>query len=223
MKKQLLESILAAPGYVVCSLDAMPPPETPAEDFIREVVFYSGAKVERFDWWTGETYDLSFSMTGADLSALNGGASPVLNGHESEEAEDVIGVIVSASKDKRGYVATLRFSNREDVAGIRQDIADGILRNVSMGVSIQALELVSKPEEKRKHYMATAWKPFEISVVPIGADPGAKFLSKDARLERLRSLDISAPTGAASEADDSEQKARLALQIKQRRFRVLGR
>ena len=135
----------------------------------------------------------------------------------------MIGVIQAASKTNRGYVATLRFSNREDVAGIRQDIADGILRNVSMGVSIQALELVSKPEEKRKHYMATAWKPFEISVVPIGADPGAKFLSKDSRLERLRSLDISAPTGAASEADDSEQKARLALQIKQRRFRVLGR
>lgn len=140
MKKELLESILAAPAFVVCSME-VPPAETPVEDFIREVVFYSGAKVERYDWWTGENYDLSFDMNGADLSALNADA-PVLNGHEQEEAEDVIGVVQSASKDKRGYVATLRFSNREDVAGIRQDIADGILRNVSMGVSIQALKLV---------------------------------------------------------------------------------
>ena len=222
MKKELLESILAAPGYVVCSMDPVPPPDAPPEDFIREAVFYSGAKVERYDWWTGEIYDLSFDMNGADLSALNAQA-PVLNGHESEEAEDVIGVVQSATKDKRGYVASMRFSNREDVAGIRQDIADGILRNVSMGVSIQALKLVSKPEEKRKHYMATEWKPFEISVVPIGADPGAKFLSRDSRLERLRALDISAPTGAASDAEDSERKARVALAIKQRRFRVLGR
>lgn len=223
MKKELLDSILAAPGYVVCSMDSGPPPEAPAEDFIREVVFYSGAKVERYDWYTGENYDLSFSMTGADLSALQGGASPVLNGHESSEAEDVIGVVESAGKTPRGYVASLRFSNREEVAGIRQDIADGILRNVSMGVSIEALELVSKPAEKRKHYMAMKWKPFEISVVPIGADPGAKFLSKDSRLERLRAIDISAPTGAASTADESNQKARLALEIKQRRYRVLGR
>lgn len=223
MKKQLLESILAAPGYVVCAMEEMPPSDAPSGDFIREAVFYSGAKVERYDWWTGETYDLSFSMTGADLSELTSGRAPVLNGHEQGEAEDVIGVNQAAYKDSRGFVTRMRFSNREEVAGIRQDIADGILCNVSMGVAIKALELVSKLEEKRKHYMATAWKPFEISVVPIGADPGAKFLSKDARLERLRSLDISAPTGAASEADDSEQKARLALQIKQRRFRVLGR
>lgn len=70
--------------------------------------------------------------------------------------------------------------------------------------------------------MATDWKPFEISVVPIGADPGAKFLSRDGRLERLRAIDLSAP-GAASDAEDSERKARVALAIKQRRFRVLGR
>lgn len=221
MKKELLDSILAAPGFIVCSMD-VPTEPPPVEDFVREVVFYSGAKVERFDWWTGENYDLSFDMNGANLSALNANA-PVLNGHEQEEAEDVIGVVQSASRDKRGYVATLRFSNREDVAGIRQDIADGILRNVSMGVSIQALKLVSKPEEKRKHYMATEWKPFEISVVPIGADPGAKFLSRDSRLERLRAIEVSAPTGAASDADESEEKARFALAIKQRRFRVLGR
>lgn len=221
MKKELLESILAAPGFIVCAMD-VPTEPPPAEDFVREVVFYSGAKVERFDWWTGENYDLSFDMSGADLSALNADA-PVLNGHEQEEAEDVIGVVQAAARDKRGYVATLRFSNREDVAGIRQDIADGILRNVSMGVSIQALKLVSKPEEKRKHYMATEWKPFEISVVPIGADPGAKFLSRDSRLERLRALEVSAPTGAASDADESEEKARYELAVKQRRFRVLGR
>ena len=163
--------------------------------------------MERFDWWTGETYDLSFSMNGADLSTLNSGTAPVLNGHECEEAENVIGVNEKAYKDARGFVTRMRFSNRDDVMGIRQDIADGILRNVSMGVSIQALDLVSKPEEKRKHYMATKWTPFEVSVVPIGADPGAKFLSKDSRLERLRSIDLSAPTGAASEADNSTARA----------------
>ena len=223
MKKELLESILAAPGFVVCSMDQGPPPEAPADDFIREAVFYSGAKVERYDWWTGETYDLSFSMAGADLSTLNSGTAPVLNGHESSEAEDVIGVNEKAYQDARGFVTRMRFSNREDVAGIKQDIADGILCNVSMGVSIQALDLVSKPEEKRKHYMATKWRPFEVSVVPIGADPGARFLAADPRLEKLRANEFSAHSGSPTTADEGELKARQVLALKARRWRVLGR
>jgi len=217
MKKELLDSILERGQFLVASMDA-PSEPPPAEDFIREVLFYSGAKVERYDWMTGEMYDLSFKIGGADLSALNASA-PVLNGHESEEAEDVIGVIQSAKQTPKGYTAELRFSNREDVAGIRQDIADGILKNVSMGVSIQKLVLVEDNKKtKRKHYMATEWKPFEISVVPIGADPGAKFLAADSRLERLRT--ISAETGAAR--DTEHESARYALAVKQRRARVLG-
>lgn len=189
----------------------------------REVLFYSGAKVERYDWYADEMYDLSFDMNGANLSALTSGA-PVLDGHRSYMADHVIGTVESATKAGKGYTAVLRFSEAESVSDTWTKIDEGILNAVSMGVKIGKLVLAEDDKKsKRKHYMATDWTPFEISVVPIGADPGARFLSMDPRLERLRATDISAPTGAASTADESEQKARLALEIKQRRYRVLGR
>jgi hypothetical protein len=219
MKTTLFESILESPGFLAASMAAVPE----SEGRRRDVVFYSGAKVERFDWWTGEMYDLSFDMDGADLSALRGGA-PVLNGHSSASASDVIGVIEGANKRSGKYVAALRFSDRPEVDGIWQDIEDGILNAVSMGVGIKKLILVEDDKKaKRKHYMASEWKPFEVSVVPIGADPGARFLSMDPRLERMRAINDISATGAASNADESDKKARLALAIKQRRFRVLGR
>ena len=71
--------------------------------------------------------------------------------------------------------------------------------------------------------MATEWTPYEVSVVPIGADPGARFLSMDPRLERLRDIEDSALSGAAREAENSEAKARTEMAIRQRRFRVFGR
>lgn len=166
----------------------------------REVLFYSGATVERFGW------KLRFDMDSADLSALSAGA-PVLDGHRIEETEYVIGVVESARRADDGYRAVLRFSNREDVNGLWQDIQDGILRNVSMGVQIGELVVESKPGADVKQYLARKWKPYEISVVPIGADPQAKILSTSLT--------------AAPSAD--QQRAQYELALRQRRWRVLGK
>ncbi|MFO0453600.1 MAG: hypothetical protein ACK52I_33925, partial [Pseudomonadota bacterium] len=57
----------------------------------RDVLFYSGAKVERVDMWSGDMYDLSFAMDGGDVTQLAG--KPVLNGHQQEEVEYVLGVV----------------------------------------------------------------------------------------------------------------------------------
>ena len=171
----------------------------------REVLFYSGATVDRFDMWSGEMRQLRFDMDSADLSALQAGA-PVLDGHQVAETEYVIGVVESARKADDGFRATLRFSNREDVNGLWQDIEDGILRNVSMGVQIGELVLESRPGAEVKQYLARKWKPYEISVVAIGADPNAKILSTSLT--------------AAPSAD--QQRAQYELALRQRRWRVLG-
>jgi len=172
----------------------------------REVLFYSGATVDRFDFWSGESWRLRFDMDSADLLTLQAGSAPVLDGHKLDESEYVLGIVENARRAEDGFRATLRFSNRADVNGIWQDIEDGILRSVSMGVQIGELVIESRPGAEIKEYLARKWKPYEISIVPIGADPGAKI---------LQSLT------AAGSAD--EQMAKYKLALKQRRLRVLGK
>ena len=106
---------------------------------------------------------LSHDVSAADLSRLNDGA-PLLFNHDVDR---VIGVVEAAridDKARRGY-ARVRFSKNEFAQEILADVKDGILRNVSFGYSIDKME-----ERGGGDYVATAWSPYEISMVSIAAD-----------------------------------------------------
>ena len=106
---------------------------------------------------------LSHEGESADLSRLNDGA-PLLFNHNPER---VIGVVERAYIDgnkRRGY-ARVRFSRNAFAQEILGDVKDGVLRNVSFGYSIDKME-----ERGSGDYVATAWSPYEISVVSIPAD-----------------------------------------------------
>jgi HK97 family phage major capsid protein/HK97 family phage prohead protease len=108
---------------------------------------------------------LSHEMESADLSRLNDGA-PLLFNHNPDR---VIGVVERAyidGKKKRGY-ARVRFSRNAFAQEILSDVKDGVLRNVSFGYSIDKME-----ERGSGDYVATAWSPYEVSVVSVPADPG---------------------------------------------------
>jgi hypothetical protein len=189
----------------------------------REIMFYAGTPVLRTDG--RKMFHLSFSMEpgAVDLSLLNSGRAPFVVDHV-EDIDHTLGVIERAEIKGTGR-AFVRFSDRQEMAGLIGDIKSGVLANVSMGARITGELVKAEPVEKGiPHLRATKWQPFHVSLVSRGADPSAQFLS-DCQMEVPAELftDLSAPTGAASEADQSEQKARLALAIKQRRFRVLGR
>jgi len=148
------------------------------EGRVRDVVFYSGAKVERWDFWKGERYWLTFSTKPEDvnLDRLNNGA-PLLNAHSRYSVADQLGVIESAwLKGKKG-MATVRFSERPEVDGVWQDVEAGIIRNLSMGVTINQLRETTPKGAKEKEYLAIDWEPQEISVVPVASDAGSQFLA----------------------------------------------
>jgi HK97 family phage prohead protease len=108
---------------------------------------------------------LSHEGKAADLSRLNDGA-PLLFNHNPDR---VIGVVERAYIDgnkRRGY-ARVRFSRNPFAQEILSDVKDGVLRNVSFGYSIDKME-----ERGSGDYLATAWSPYEISVVSVPADPG---------------------------------------------------
>lgn len=209
MKPNLIESVQQCPNLLAAKMSR---PES-AEGRRRQVLFYSGAVVPRYDWRTDEEYDLSFDMNGAELEELTQ-RGKVLNSHSSYEVADVLGKVESAKKTEKGYMADLLFSDREEISGIWQDIEAGILTDVSMGVKILELKDITKKDAKKKHLSAARWQPFEISVVAFGADPGARFLAADPRIERARRLQLSADSGAASEAD----RARYLIQLQRMRF-----
>jgi HK97 family phage major capsid protein/HK97 family phage prohead protease len=108
---------------------------------------------------------LSHESKAADLSRLNDGA-PLLFNHNPDR---VIGVVERAYIDgnkRRGY-ARVRFSRNSFAQEILSDVKDGVLRNVSFGYSIDKME-----ERGSGDFVATAWSPYEISVVSVPADPG---------------------------------------------------
>ena len=106
---------------------------------------------------------LSHEPKAADLSRLNDSA-PLLFNHNPDR---VIGVVERAyidGKRRRGY-ARVRFSRNAFAQEILSDVKDGILRNVSFGYSIDKME-----ERGSGDFVATAWSPYEISVVSVPAD-----------------------------------------------------
>lgn len=93
-------------------------------------------------------------------------AAPLLLNHQPDQ---VIGVVERGwldDKKKRGMVE-VRFANNALGKETLEMVNDGILRNVSVGYSIEK----TKEEQNRDGYFrATGWTPAEVSVVSIPAD-----------------------------------------------------
>lgn len=138
------------------------------------VRFYSGAPIYRNSPALGE-YELRFGLdpSAADFSRLNAGAA-VTRDH-SRALADQVGVVEKAwIKDGAAY-ATVRLSQRDGVADIWRDISDGVLKAVSMEVSISNMEPVTRRGDALPSYVATRWQPVALSLVSVPADAGAAF------------------------------------------------
>jgi phage major head subunit gpT-like protein len=129
-----------------------------------EAVISTGADVQRYG------YIERLPVANASLKGIAG--APVLDAHNQGSTRAVLGVIEKAWKPSGEIRARIKFSSREDVAGLVRDIADGILRNLSIGYRVKQWrdETNSKGERMRT---ALAWEIREASFVPIGADAGA--------------------------------------------------
>lgn len=139
-----------------------------------EVGWGKGARVLRWSWEIGYYYEeLDMSPEAVSMSRLQSGKAPVLDTHSGYRLANVIGVVEAARLQDGEGIATLRFSGREDLAGIIQDIQDGIIANVSVGYEVRAMELVEKSEGDYPVYRVTEWEPYELSMVPVPADAEA--------------------------------------------------
>ena len=145
-----------------------------------EVVWSTGARVRRQPLF-GEPFDEELSMepTNVRLDRLNAGG-PLLKVHDTRTLDAVIGSVVpgTARIDQGRGIARVRFSERDDVEPIWADVKAGHLRAVSIGYQVHRFD-VTRPPGAPEIWRAIDWTPFEISAVPVGADPAAGFRSVD--------------------------------------------
>jgi hypothetical protein len=157
---------------------AMFAPETiNVEERTVELVWSTGAQVRRASWSRGDYIEeLSMAPGAVRLERLNKGA-PLLDAHDSYSLRSQIGVVQRAWLDGNEGRALVKFSRRDDVESIFQDVIDGIYRNVSVGYKVHKTErdeTGAVPVER-----AVDWEPYELSLVPIPADAGAQVRSDE--------------------------------------------
>lgn len=126
--------------------------------------FASETPVER--WFGREILEISTSA--CDLSRLADGGA-FLVGHNWD---DQVGVVTKAWIDAATKKArcTVLFSESTRGKEIFNDIARGIRRLVSVGYIVRKMQLVETEGGVETHRV-TDWQPFEVSTVPVPADP----------------------------------------------------
>lgn len=171
----------------------------------------TGADVLRYDWETGTRFyeRLSLEPKHVRLQRLASGAAPLLDAHSAYSIAHQIGVVDTASLDGKRGVADARFSKRADVEPFYQDVRDKIIRNVSVGYRVHKFQELPEKRGGIPVRLAVDWEPHEISMVPMGADAGARVrASKDVETNPCV---IVARAGLEMTDDDRARLYRLAL------------
>jgi len=212
------EFLVYRDAHVETRADGTPAIEADARTV--EVAFSSEEPVERF--WGSEILD--HGPGSCDLARLADGRAPVLVDHRSS---DLVGVVVSAEigDDRRGR-AVLRFGKSARAEEIWQDVQDGIRAQVSVGYYVLRVVLEESGPDGDV-YRATSWRPVEISLAAIAADPSVgvgrtlepETISVAREAERLvvRGVEIMEPEIIETPAaDQAAELARTRAEIGQR-------
>lgn len=182
-----------------------------------ELVWTTGARVRRSDWLDGD-YDEELAVTedAVDLSRLASGNAPLLAAHEAGSLNAIIGVVESAwilgPNGRKEGRAKVRFSKRAEVEPILEDVRDGIIRNVSVGYSVEQWEKRQSKDDRVPVMRAVRWTPMELSLVPIPADgksqvrmdQGKVFETEIVTVHEVSDMTKRAASGQAAEAAETK-------------------
>lgn len=178
----------------------------------------------RDSWWDGAWIEtLGHKPSECDLSRFTSGAGVVLANHDRKTAVGdtplaAIGAIEGATLGNGRMEVDIVLSRREALADLRQDIADGLVRNVSIGYLINERVLTRQGKDgEADEYRVTNWMPYEVSLVDIPADAtvglGRSLDAPDHQnpQARYRVIDLDAP--AAGESPPSQGERSMTTQV----------
>jgi len=142
-----------------------------------QLTWTTGAPVLR-GFWDRYYEELSLDPKHVRMERLQSGKAPLLDTHNGDGISSVIGVVESAELQKKRGVATVRFDTGAEGEEAFRKVREGILGNVSVGYSTYKMEKVSAGDATIPTFRAVDWEPAELSMVPVGADPGAVVRSR---------------------------------------------
>ena len=138
-----------------------------------EVTFSTGAGVKRGGFFEDPYIEeLDMASKSVRLDRFKNGAN-VLDSHDRYSLSSVMGVVDGARIENGVGIATVRFSERAEVEPFFQDVAKGIIRNVSIGYKVHRMEEQKRQADGTRVLRAVDWEPMELSFVSVPADPGA--------------------------------------------------
>lgn len=182
-----------------------------AEKRTIDLIFSTGAAVTRTDYWSGKQYREVLSMDPAhvQLDRLNT-AGVLLDSHSAWSIGDVLGAVEpgSARVEKGKGIATVRFSKRDAVTPIWNDVQDGIVRSVSVGYRVYKFQEDTAKDGAIPTRTAIEWEPYEVSLVGMPADVGAKVRNGD---KSDTNPCVIESRGVPAEDADRTRRLRLAL------------
>lgn len=150
-----------------------------AEQNTVRVMWSEGVRVRRYDWWNDRAYEeeLVVSSEAINMTRFDAGAVQVLDSHNGYGVRSILGIAERGWVENGQAWADLRLSRREDLAGVVQDIREGVICNVSVGYSVEQYQ-VTRAQDRTDGgtvdvWRAVRWTPQEISFVPVPADPAA--------------------------------------------------
>lgn len=178
-----------------------------------ELAFSSELPVER--WWGVEI--LGHEAAEIDQSFIGSGTAPLLVDHN---ARDLVGVVeavtLGADRKMRARVRFGRGARAEEVMG---DVADGIRSNVSVGYELLELRLIAEEKDKPPVYRCR-WKPLEVSLVSIPADPtvgvgrdGAPTIAAQPKRTAHMEPNHAPPGGASDDLSRRERERREIMEL----------
>jgi HK97 family phage prohead protease len=144
-----------------------------------DVVWSTGERVLRSSFWDGDFLEeLSMEPRHIRMGRLQSGRAPFLLNHNGRSTDAVVGVIESARIEGGKGIATVRFAKDDPEADKAWNkVRQGILGNVSVGYRVHKFEKAEGADSKTPILRATDWEPFEVSLVPMGADSTAQVRS----------------------------------------------
>ena len=172
------------------------------EDSSIELVASTGARGLRVPWFDDPYYEeLGMESKNIRLERFNSGA-PLLDTHNNYDLDDQIGVIERAWVADKKLHARVRFRSNEKSQGIFKDVANGTIRNVSVGYKTHEMVESKAEGDEFVTRKAVDWEPMELSFVPINFDKDAQTRSEssDHNVIKIRKSEL------GPQADNSNHK-----------------